>query len=508
MFGCAGLRPSDVAGRWPALRGLVEFAQDFLGLTLHPGQAEVLREWELSGKPNAVLCLGRRAGKGVLGQIVAFFNATQMDYAGYIRPGHTRYIVVIATSLKQAEKWIREAKATLRGQGVDPELFESVVWDRCTADSIVFDNNVEIVAMATSDRSVRGNAISLLIFDEAGHLQADSESVGAGREVFEALVPSMTQFKDRAYTLFTSTPMLRIGLFWDVYRSGTEKDRDGEILDPSMFVIHRATWEVVNGDDVPHSPRITRDGDPQIVRAYRVNPEWAATEYGADFMAAGGAFLDPLDILACERDTDVLAPQSLHRYRASLDPAFQRDSFALTIGHPEGEMAIVDGVWSWGPSSDPGHYDRVLDEVAEVLREYGVREARTDQHAGVAIVADLAKRGISCDEVAWDNAGKWSAYSKLKAALRTRQISLPRDLRTETELMNLIATATRTGLVTINAAPGYHDDRASAIAALMDMLEGNQGLIAMSWHDYSPAVMTTADSANPFSVWPLEPDLY
>jgi phage terminase large subunit-like protein len=434
-----------------------------------------------------VFCLGRRSGKGVLAQVAAIYNATQEDYTGFLRRYQTRYIVVVATSKEQAQRFIRETVATLKA-AVDDDLVASVLWDECTASRIVFDNHTVIEAMATSDRSTRGMAISMLIFDEAGHLQADSESVGAGKELYQALAPSMAEFRDKSYVLFTSTPMMRIGLFWEMYRNGTEKAEDGQPLDPSLFVVQRATWEVNNS--------ITRDTE-EIANAYRTNPEWAVVEYEANFMAAGGAFLDPLDIIACQRKEGILPPGS-HRYHCAIDPAFQRDAFAMAIAHQEGDRIVVDGVWSWGSTIG---YENLLDEVAAVAKVYGVKEVRTDQYAGPPIVAGLAARHLSCNIVPWDNAGKWAAFSQLKSLLRTRLISLPRDPRTETELMNLIATATATGLVRIAASGDNHDDRASCLAALADMLGNDAGPIVIDKSQWTPV-----GSHNPFD-WPGSPFL-
>jgi len=419
-----------------------------------------------------------------MGQVAAIHNATQVDYSKFLLPGQKRRIIVVATSLEQAKRFIEET-VTLLKSAVDEDLFNSVLWDQCTATKVLFDNNVAIEAMATSDRSTRGPACSMLIFDECGHLQADSEAVGAGEELYQALSPTMVTFGKTNYVLFISTPMVRIGLFWKMYRNGTEKDEDGNPLDPSIFVIQRATWEV-NPTVDPNDP------EGEVWQAYHSNPEWAAVEYGANFMAAGGAFLDPLDITACQRREGILPPAG-HRYHCAIDPAFQRDAFAMAIAHEQDERVVVDGVWSWSRGIE---YEALLDEVVGVAKQYNVREVRTDQYAGPPIVAGLGLRHLSCNIVPWDNAGKWNAFSRLKSMLRTRQIQLPKDQRTEAELMNLVATATATGLIRISASGDHHDDRASCLAALADML-GNDNKVLVMTSEYSPD--------HDFATWNDEP---
>jgi phage terminase large subunit-like protein len=422
----------------------------------------VLEAWAASGKKKALLCLGRRSGKGLMAAVAAIHNATMPDYSDLLRPGEARFIIVVANRDEQAQEFVRVVRELLRS-APDEDLTNLVDWDRCTLSEIVFTTGAVIRAMPCSSRSTRGLAISLLVMDEAAFMKTDSEGFSAGKQVYQALSPSTAQFGEMGYTMLTSTPNWRSGIFWDLYRAGTEGQ------DEDLLVVQRPTWEM--------NPRITR---ASLEREFRANPDWAATEYGADFTAASGAFLDIRDILACKRESGTLPPHPDHKYKCAIDPAFARDAFAMAIAHREKDTVIVDGVWTWSRAG----FERTLDEVVSVAQRYGVKQVRTDQYSSQPVLEGLQRRRIECEAIPWDNANKFEAFTRLKAGITTRQVSLPNDDDVVNELQNLEAKPTVTGMTRIAASAGNHDDRATVLAALMDLLEGGFGPIVIDRTEY------------------------
>jgi hypothetical protein len=436
------------------MQRLTTFAREHLGLELYPGQTRVLEDWAASGKRKAVLCLGRRSGKGIMSSAAAIYNAVATDYSGFLRPSETRFIVVVATRQEQARESIRVILELLRA-APDPDLVALVDMGASTLDEVVFKTGAVIRAMPCSARSTRGLPISLLIMDEAAHMVTTEDGFAAGKQVYQALVPSTAQFGERGYVMLTSTPNWRSGIFWDLYRAGSE----GTVGD--VFVVQHPTWDM--------NPAISRES---LESEFRADPDSAAREYGANFSAASGAYLDPVDVLACVRKgVGVLAPDDQLSYRFAIDPAFSRDAFAAAAAHKEGETVVIDGVWTWHRNG----FERTLDEVVEVARKYRVRTLRTDQFSSQAVIEGLQRRGMSCDAKPWDNLTKYEAYSRLKAALNTRMISLPDDHAVIQELLTLEARPTPSGATRIAAAGSAHDDRASVLAALMDTLVGTTG---------------------------------
>lgn len=178
------------------MRGLVGFAEKRLGLTLYNGQSAVLESWAVSGKRKALLNLGRRSGKGLMAAVAAIHNAVVPDYSDLLRPGETRFIVVVATRHEQAREFIRVVRELLRA-ATDPDLSAVVDLDASSLDEVVFKTGVVIRAMPCSSRSTRGLPISLLVLDEAAHMATTEDGWSAGKQVYQALVPSTAQFGSR-----------------------------------------------------------------------------------------------------------------------------------------------------------------------------------------------------------------------------------------------------------------------------------------------------------------------
>jgi phage terminase large subunit-like protein len=181
----------------------------------------------------------------------------------------------------------------------------------------------------------------------------------------------------------------------------------------------------------------------------------------------------------------------------------------MAIAHKEKDSVVIDGVWIWHRQG----YDNTLDQVVQIAKRYGVRRVRTDQFSSQSVLEGLQKRHLGCEVIPWANENKFEAFTRLKAALVTRQVTFPNDDLIVQELMNLEAKPTVTGLVRIAASAGNHDDRATVIAALMDMLESDYGPIVIDHTQWrspfrgDPALNPYAQiTDNPFDSWPIEPD--
>lgn len=441
------------------MTGLVQFAREHLGLDLWPGQLDVLTRWEASGRKRAVLRLGRRSGKDLIGAVAAIKNATVDDYSGLLRPGEQRFIFVVATREQQAREFVRVVRELLAA-APDSDL-RALVDERASGtDEIVFRTGVTLRALPCSSRAGRGYAVSLVVANEAAHFVSETDGYQAFREVWRSLVPATAQFGAQGYVLTLSTPRWPSGWFYTLCEQGESG------ADVDLFHIHRPTWEM--------NPAITR---ASLEGEFIADPEGAEAEYGASFVSGLGAFLDPLEVWACVvKGGGLLPPQAGVVYRAAIDPAFSRDAFALGIAHMgRDERLIVDGVWTWHRAG----FERTLDEVAEVAARYGVRTLRTDQFSSAAIVEGLGRRRLGCDAVPWDAGLKYQAYTRLKALINTHTIELPDDEGLRQELIGLEARPLPSGQTRIAARGSEHDDRASVLAALVDTLAGRRGAVTI-----------------------------
>jgi hypothetical protein len=433
---------------------IAAFARNELNLVLTEGQAEVLEGFESGGYSEAVWQCGRRGGKSTLADVLVLYDALYREaLREYLLPGEPRVAAIVAQNLMRARRHITRILSWVKGNPKLKGMLESE-----TVDELTFSNGSVIAAFPCSARSLRGDAWSSCVLDELGHFVDTTEGDASGDRVYGSVTPSLTQFADAGWLISISTPRFRQGMFWTL----VQRAQGGQF--PHLHYVHKTSLQM----NSRLSPTYLARKELEDVDLYR-------REYLAEFTDAG-AFLGNLDVLACvRRGEGILPPAEGIRYRCAIDPAFERDNFALAIAHTEQDTSIVDGVWVWRDG-----FDVTLDQVAAVVKTYRVRQLLTDQHSAAAILDGLKRRGLTARVRDWTNATKYNGFTRLKAALSTRTIELPDDQELISELLNLEASPTSGGLTRIAAAGSGHDDRASVLAALaLEMLGRREAVIAV-----------------------------
>lgn len=438
--------------------GLLEFADEMLGVDLYPGQREVLGDWIASRKRKGIFCLGRRSGKGLSAAIASIHNATMVDYSAYLRPGETRFIFAVATEKEQSRSHIRVCKELIENAR-DPDLRRLVNEEETTLDEVVFRNGVVIRAMPCSSRSPRGRAVSLLILDEAGHMQTTEDGFAAGKRVYQALLPSTAQFGELGYVMVTSTPLWPTGIFWDLFNAGLKGAKD-------TFVVQRPTWDM--------NPNISReDLEPEFL----ADPDSARAEYGAEFIEGAGAYMPAAQVVACRKEgRRQLPPTEGVYYIAAADPAFAAggDAFTFCIGHRVGKGdeadIVIDVLRSWRGKNSPLNSDKVLDEIVAEASAYGIHRIISDQYAVVPLADGMKRRGVKLIPQPLHSELKADIFGSLKRLLNLERIELLDDPALVSELINLQIRPTPSGKPHIAAAPGHKDDRAMVVATVAHAL--------------------------------------
>lgn len=446
------------------MEGLIGFARRNLGLTLHPGQVSVLKAWELSGKRKAQLVLGRRSGKGLLAAIAALHNACVEDYEGYLRPGEARYVLAVATRQDQAQAFVQTVRELLE-QAPDHNLAALVDQQASSAEQVTLrtgSGNVIIQAMPCSARAVRGLPASLVIMDEAAHMQTETEGFAAAKTVWRALSPSLAQFGEKGYALITSTPLWPSGWFYDTFTAGESG------ADPDLYCVRKPTWEMRDPaegiDDKLVISSASLDGE------FAADPEGARVEYGAEFLGGIGAFLEATSVYDCVIPSrSSLPPLAGVSYVGVCDPAFAAggDSFAFTIAHLVGQgdtaRVVIDRLESWRGGRSPLNSDVVLDEIAAMAREYYLSELISDQFASVPLADGLRRRGVTMKAQALSNELKHDIFLTLKRLINLAKIELPDRSDLSAELLSLELRPTPSGKPRIAAVGRRHDDLAMVV---------------------------------------------
>ena len=424
----------------------VEFAEQVLGIQLHPLQKEALMG--MANHTLVALACGRRGGKSLTAGVWAAFDATMRDLTRHQRPGEPRYILLVAASLPQARALFRTIVDLFKSAAMlQPLIVES------TMDELRLSNNVILKVMPCSDRSTRGLPVSTLIFEELASY-SDTEGHQSGESVYRALAPSTSQFQGEGRIIAISTPRGQRGVFYRLFQTATLKDNG--------YALHAPTWAM----------------NPQIDRAFlererEADPDLYAQEYEASFTAIGGSFIPSIKL---DEATQPL-PDHDHGIRVlALDPAFSQDDFGMAIScvpaHDD-SICYLEHVEALRRPT----FNGAMDYASDLAKGWGVTRVVTDQASQQSVVEELAKRGVTCQKVPWtgrSNSGRSKAhrYGRLKTLLMQGRLILPDNAELRSEFIGITVKESASD-------PGYaidtgsgHDDMADA--AVMAITEAQK----------------------------------
>jgi hypothetical protein len=408
-------------------------------------QRQLLEEVEAGGLLH-VWALGRRSGKTLLASLVALWTCLlQPDLAECVRRRERIYAVAVATSLRQARIFVEQARSIVEASALLAPLVEDV-----SDEEIRFGNHTMLAAFPCTSRGARGWPIACLLLDEAAHM-LDTEGNAAAGLVYRSLAPSVAQFGNKARVIVASSPFGVDGFFADLFQTIEKGDLEGSVC------AQHSTLDV-RPDFANAALELERRRDPEAFRA----------EYGAEFIAAGAAFLDAGRIAAAVTSASELQPGSVVDPVAAIDLGFIQDSTALTIvgrDPANRERLRLALARAWTPKLGPLGFGPTLDEIAALCHLYGVTRLYTDQHSATAAVEYLTRCGIRATVVTTTPTSK----SEMFASLKTRIYGTVLDLYDMPELLaelRRIETVTTPGAATIRIRRlgTSHGDIATALA--------------------------------------------
>ena len=463
--------------------GIVRFARDVLEFELYPRQAAILDEIYRDGIRTAVLRLGRRSGKGRMAAAVAVFEATvnAPAHLAVVPHGERISIVVVATSQAQARIVHRYVRSFLEAPALAPLVVRDV------EDEIELSNGISIITLPCSGRSTRGQAVAVLVMDEAAWFLDSDGSPLAAEEIWQALAPATAQFP-AGRVLVLSTPRWSTGWFADLCA------RASSGAFPDMRHWH-ATTAAMN----PRIPASFLAGE----RAK--DPDAYRREYEAEFDSGVGAVFDA-DLLraAVRPGPDIKPPRSDAMYVVAVDPAFTGDAFGLLVGHRDSEQVVIDLVRGWhGSRKAPVAIDPTLDEITAIAEAYGRAAVVIDQFAAEPIRQGLAARGVAVLARPWTNETKVDAVAAVRRCLYAGALELPDHPTLLAELVGLEQHLLPSGRPRIAAAGGGHDDYAMSLMALV--LELDEHALTAETIDFAQGVWRCESCRHPTVGTPVDP---
>jgi len=389
------------------------------------------------------------------------FYAVWGEWKRYISRGERPKIFVVATNMDQAKIILNYVKAIL---SLTPFLRGMV--ERELADSVELKNGTEIVVKPASWRSSRGFTCGLLILEELAFFRFESESALRDKEIYTAIKPGMVNIRN-SLIIGISTPFARQGLLFQKYQKHYGKD--GKVL-----IWQSPTWAM----NRTLSERELREEELESLGVAEFN-----AEYGARFREDIEGYL-PLQIIerAIIKNQTVIPAQPNFFYYGFCDSSeglhHGRDSMTFAVAHKQRKKVILDALLEWIPPFDPG---LVIQEIAELSRQYRIRKITQDRHAIGWIANDFRPHGI---EVEVSDKTKSQIYEYFAVAMNKNGVELLDDKRMKDQIVNLQRFLRPGGMVKIDHVSGGHDDLANAVAGacVLGVLAEDERPISLSIH--------------------------
>ena len=137
------------------------------------------------------------------------------------------------------------------------------------------------------------------------------------------------------------------------------------------------------------------------------------------------------------------------------------DSFALAVGHKQGEIGVLDCLREVRPPLSP---EAVITEFADVLKTYRVSRVVGDRYGGEFPREQFRKQGIQYTPSPEPKGG---LFLGLLPLLNSKKVRLLGNKRLISQLVGLERNTARGGKDSIDHARGGHDDLANAAAGVL-----------------------------------------
>ena len=421
---------------WAAWRALVGGC---FGADLTPSALATFRE-VTGGRDPTPTCrvlafeIGRRGGKDYVAVRILIYQALFVPWT--LAAGEVGVLLLLAVTKEQANVAMRYLVGALEAS---PALWAEVA--NVNADSVTFNNGIEIRIAAADKASVRGVTLLGAILDEFAFWPNEQAT-----EVLRALSPAMAT-QPAARLVIISSVYSATSPFGEMYR------RCFGVNDPhTMFAL--ATTRQMN-------PLIPQDFiDSELAR----DPVGNAAEYLSQFRTDVASFLDAALVDSLVRPEPREKPRLVTyngghvTYVAGLDVSGGRgDAAACAVAHVEGERVVVDACRRWPSPHDPGV---VAAQVAEFLKEYRLAGTVADQYGAELARTIYAKVGVTLSAA---DASRSDTYLRLLPLMSAGRVEFPPEPTLRVELLGLERKTGRTKDI-VDHRPGAHDDLANAVA--------------------------------------------
>ena len=397
---------------------------------------------------------GRRGGKSRFGALVAAWLAAR-EYP-QLAAGEMATVVNVAPDRDQAKLDLRYAKGIIEAS---PMLAAEL--NGSTAETVSFRHRTQIAVATASYRLVRGGTLAGAVVDESAFLRSE-ESALPDVELLRALRPALLTL--RGLLLVISSPHRKVGVLYNAHRKYFGND-----------TATRGLYIQASSRDL--NPSLDEE---EIAEAMEDDAAAGQSEYLGLFRSDLAGFLDDATVdNAIVPDRRELGRAYSTRYVAFADPSGGRgDAFTLAVAHRElrdkqgtqekNERLVLDAVRIVQPPFEP---EKVIGDMAETLREYGITTVTGDQYAGEFVPAAFRKHGITYTP---STRSRSEIYLDILPHFSQGRIELLDVPLLRTQLLLLERRTRSAGRDSVDHPKGAHDDLANSVCGALLLATSNR----------------------------------
>jgi len=458
-----------------------------------PNQERILETFDNPANryKELLLTCGRKSGKTTMSAILILNSIyrilTQIDNPQQhfgLMPKERIYFILVGTKREQVQNVSFDYVKSLAKSS--PYLRNFISNE--TADELVFEKNLVVHCQSSSARGGRGLSTYMIVFDEIAHF-LDNRGNLSGTEVYYALMPNLKPLAPDSRSVLISSPAGKQGIFWELFRAGEHIHTNQETPEAGeeawRCVFQHPTWEL--------NPKLqfqclTCQKDKktecnlscpsyELSMDYRGNPEKFEMEYGAMFCDTVDAALNAENVQRCAsgRTIDIITEDKKTPRMLSLDPALSGNSYALSMGHQEGNLDVVDLIKYWRGDRDfPVKINIVEDFIEKLYKQFYITHIIIDQYQSASTVQRLQEKGIPIYMVNVTQKYNQMAYEYLINRINMGTFVFPHHREAINELIFLQRKQSGKS-VRYEAAIGSQDDISDTFARLVYTLDTESG---------------------------------
>jgi len=423
------------------------FLKALFGLKLSKEEMKVFRKCtKLRKQPEerlreAWICSGRRSGKSRTISILACFLALFMDWSKHISRGERPYIFIISPNKDQGQIILNYIRELLNLN----DSLRSMI-QRELSESIELTNGITISIKSASWRSTRGFSALAVILEEVCYFRWETDSALRDKEIYRSLKPALSTIPV-SLMIGISTPHSFQGLMAEKMKKHWGKSK-GNVL----------CWK---SSTLDMNPTIDKE---EIKAAYKDDPEFARSEWGAEWRRDISSLLD---IEAIEEAVDKKIFERPYEenqtYKGFIDPSGGKsDSFCCALSHQDKETKkiVLDVLREARPPFRP---ESIVKEYSELLKKYGVTSIKSDSYAGEWVVSAFSNHSITVEKASMN---KSDYYLNALPLFNNSSVRILDQERLKNQLMSL-ERKTRSGSSDRVDNFHGHDDAANVCCAVL-----------------------------------------